>query len=1203
MRQFITTALAGLALLALVCTFPSMSRAQDPHATITGTVTDPSAAVIPAAEVEVVNTATGVVARTIGNEAGAFRIPYLTPGHYRLSASRAGFKTYVQRDIELHVAETVELSIRLQLGQSNESIQVVASAELLQATEASQSATISKTELDEMPIQGGSVLELLTFAPGMSKQGELRTPYPAWNNGLTMVSANGAGLAHNDITLDGVANESVGGPGQNGAANGYTRPAISLSSYAVEEMKIQTNVYDSTQGHTSGAVFNMVSRSGTNAFHGEAHYQFYPSSIAAENPFNRSYVYYNSAEQYRWGFSLGGPVLLPKIYNGRNKTFWFFTMEQHPFKTPSSNQSTVPTDAERQGDFSSLLALGSQYQIYDPLSIRNHPDLSRTPFAGNLIPASRFSPVAPNILKYISPANNTEGVSADGQGNFIWIDPQVDTYDTYSTKVDHNFSERHRLMGRFSWDNWFEGWGDTFSNGTSGERQLRSSYVGAIDDVYTFSPTMVLDVKFGLTYQKYDDGPKVSGVDYGALGFSENMTSLITQSNAIFPNISFGDVFANIGGTAGYYDNNTNATLNGTLSWQRGRHSLRFGGEVRDWRQNHLSTSGVNAPFINFGSAYTSGPFPTSNPSPVGQGFASFLLGVPNDSSMSVTSPFSADYKWFGLFVQDDWKVTPKLTLNLGFRWEVELPTTERYNRMEIGYNGSSSPSFAGVAESAYSSTGYAANAASIAAAANLTPTQTATLTQWLSGFPTTYNVNGGYIYASPDNRGTWKTDWREFMPRVGLAYQLDKKTVIRTGVGIFYDSLGVGRNHLPVQDGFTRSTVVNSSQDGGVSFANSLYDPFPNGLLPAVGDTLGADLSAGNGIFVGYVNAKEPYSIHWSFGVQRELPGKILLDASYVGARGVQLPITDGCYISGVPCTNLNMVPQNYLSRSPVYDGDNLAVLTARVPNPYAGLTDKLPNLSGATTTVQQLLQPYTQFGAIQAVTTGGTNMFHSLQTRVERRFSNGFTFSTNLTWQREMDRYLYLNGGDARPTNMINGADPGLLVNGIFVYEMPFGKGRRYGSSWHGPLNWALGEWQVSGTTRYQQGYPASLTDLLLLPGKTLRDLNGQRDASNFFDVSVLNTDTSQQPAWNHLRTVPQQVSYLRGPAMWTSDAAISKKVSIKERIKGEFRFETYNAMNHPNLWPWMTISSANPYGAQYNRRYNGLPRTFEFSLRTTF
>jgi hypothetical protein len=814
-----------------------------------------------------------------------------------------------------------------------------------------------------------------------------------------------------------------------------------------------------------------------------------------------------------------------------------------------------------------------------------------------------ISPVAKSILNYISIPNNTSGVSPDGQGNYIWVDPQVDTYDTYSTRLDHSFSNRHHLMGRFSWDNWFEGWGDTYGNGTGGERQLRPSYVAALDDVYTFSPSVVLDLKLGVTYQKYDDGPKLQGWDYAALGFSPQMTSLITQSSAIFPNIQFGDVFSNIGGTAGYYNNNTNETFSGTLSWQKGKHNLRFGGEYRDWRQNYLSTSGVNAPLISFGSSYTNGPFPTSNPSPVGQGFASFLLGVPTTSTMNVASPLSANYKWSALFIQDDWKVTPKLTLNWGFRWELELPTTERYNRMEIGFDPSSAPSFAGAAEAAYAATGYAANAASIAGAANLTPSQTSTLTNWLSSFPSSTKVSGGYIYASPSNRGMWGTYWKEFMPRIGVAYQVNQKTVIRTGLGIFFDQLGVGRNQLPIQDGFTRTTNVNSSVDGGASYLNSLYDPFPSGLLPAVGNSLGADLSTSNSIFTGYRDAKEPYSFHWSFGVQRELPGRFVLDVNYAGASHANLPLWNGCYISGVPCTNLNAIPQKYLSTSPVFDGDNLAVLNARVPNPYAGMTDTVPNLSGDTTTVQQLLQSHSQFGNIQSVTTGGTGTFHSMQARVERRFYQGVSFSVNLTWQRQMDSNTYLNAGDAHPTKMINGADPGLISNAILVYELPFGKGRQFGRSWDGPLNYILGEWQVAGTMKIQQGYPAGLNDLLLLPGKTLRDLNGQKDANNFFDVSALNTDTSQQPGWNHLRTLPQQVSYLRGPGLFTSDFAISKKVTFFERVKGEFRCEMYNATNHPNLWPWMTIDSTNPYSAQYNRRYNGLPRTFEVSLRVTF
>ena len=218
-------------------------------------------------------------------------------------------------------------------------------------------------------------------------------------------------------------------------------------------------------------------------------------------------------------------------------------------------------------------------------------------------------------------------------------------------------------------------------------------------------------------------------------------------------------------------------------------------------------------------------------------------------------------------------------------------------------------------------------------------------------------------------------------------------------------------------------------------------------------------------------------------------------------------------------------------------------------------------------------------------------------------RRFHQGVSFSLNLTWQRQMDSNTYLNAGDTHPTKMINGADPGLISNAILVYELPFGKGRQFGRSWDGLLNYILGEWQVAGTMKIQQGYPAGLNDLLLLSGKTLRDLNGQRDANNFFDVSVLNTDTAVQPAGNHIRTLPQQVSYLRGPGLFTSDFAISKKVTFFERVKGEFRCEMYNATNHPNLWPWMTIDSRNPYSAQYNRRYNGLPRTFEVSLRVTF
>ena len=1204
MRRFTSPSIFWVSLFLILAVVPYRAGAQESRGTIVGTVTDSSGGVVPDARVEVVNIATNVKVPTVTNEGGSFRVPFLIPGEYRVTVGKAGFKTYVHPDIELRVAEMVEVKTALQVGATTETIQVAATAEILQTSEASQSSTIGRTQLDELPIQGGSVMEVLGYAPGMAKTGELRTPYPAWNQGLGMFSANGAGEAHNDITLDGVANSSVGVPGQSGMANSFSRPAISLSSYAVEEMKIQTNVYDATQGHTSGAVFNMVSRSGTNDLHGEVHYQFYPSSLAAENPFNRYYVYYNSAEQKRYGFSLGGPVVLPKLYHGRNRTFWFFNMERHPFKTPSSNTSTVPTDAERKGDFSALLGVGPQYQVYDPLSIASHSDLSRTAFAGNIIPSSRLDPVAQNILKYYKPANTTAGVSADGQGNYTWIDPGIDTYDTYNTRIDHAFTDKHRLMGRFTWDKWFESGADVFYNGTTSMYgfQYRNSYVFALDDVYVFSPSVVLDVKIGVTRQPYTNGPPTASFDYKALGFSSQMVGLIAGGKSIFPSINFSSPVTGIGAGGGYYNNNTNETLNGTLAWQKGKHSLRIGAEGRMWTQSYMNTYNNTSPSITFTSAYTSGPNVTSNAAPMGQDIAAFLLGVPSSAYMGISSPFTARYDWAALFVQDDWKVTPKLTVNLGMRWEVELPTTERYNRMEIGFNPNAAPSFAVAASSAYAAAGYAANAGNLAAAANLSnPAATAALQSVLASFPSTYTPRGGYIYATSSNRGTWNTDWKQFLPRIGLAYQLDGKTVIRTGFGIFYDSLGVGRNFLPNQDGFSRGTNLPSSLNEGVTFQNSLANPFPTGLLQPVGSSLGADLGAGNTINVGYLGAKEPYSMHWSFGVQRELPGKILLDVGYVGSKSVHQPtVINGCNY-GVPCTNLNNIPRQYLSTSPTYDETNLAMLSALVPNPYAGLA-QLPNLNGATTSVAQLLQPYSQFGAILGTITNGSSWYHSMQSRVERRFSGGFTISGNLTWDKSMQMLNYLNPTDPKPVHE-TASDPGLVFNAMTVYELPFGKGRRFGGSWHGLLNDFLGGWQASGTFRTQRGYPAGLGDLLLLPGKTLRDLNGQRDPNNFFNVDALNTDSTIQPGWDHIRTLSEQVSYLRGPGFWLTDGAVSKKVTIRERIKGEFRFETYNAANHTNIWPWMTISSANPYGAQYNRRFNGLPRTFELSLRSTF
>ena len=469
------------------------------------------------------------------------------------------------------------------------------------------------------------------------------------------------------------------------------------------------------------------------------------------------------------------------------------------------------------------------------------------------------------------------------------------------------------------------------------------------------------------------------------------------------------------------------------------------------------------------------------------------------------------------MFVQDNWKVTPKLTLNLGMRWELELPTTERFNRMEIGFDPTSTPSYAGAAQSAYAATGFASNAAAIAASGvSGDPAAQAEVQNILSTFPSTLSVQGGYLYASPSNRGMWQTDWKQFLPRFGFAYAADSKTVVRGGFGIFYDALGVGRNSLPVQDGYSRGTNQPSSLDNGQTFVSSLASPFPSGLLQPVGSSLGADLSAGNSIYTGYApNVTEPYSMHWSFGIQRELPGKFVLDANYVASRSVHLETwTGGCAGNGIPCMNVNNLPRQYLSNSPTYDQTNLDILNALVPNPYYNLP-QFNGTQGQTTTLGQLLTPYSQYGSVGETVTNGSAFYNSLQARVERRFSSGFTIATNLTWSNSMQNINYLNATDPSPVHETAYA-PSLTFNTMMVYELPVGKNKHFGNSWHGPLNWALGEWQVSGTFRAQNGYPAALTDLLLNPGYTLADLNGQRDPVNFFNVAALNTDSCGSARW---------------------------------------------------------------------------------------
>ena len=1168
------TLLAGIGAM-----IPRIARGQESRGTIVGTVTDASGGAIPEATVQVTNIGTNVSTEVTTNMSGNFRVPYLLSGQYTVKVKMVGFKDYVRTGLELRIADTLELKIPLEVGSPSDQVLVTAESPLLETADGSRGAVINRSQLQELPIKDGAAAELIVLAPGMANTTTLRPRKAAFSQGLSLVSANGVGEARNDFTVDGIPNNTVGTPGGGAEdASSYTQVAIALPNESIEEVKVQTNVYDATQGHTPGAVFNMVTRGGTNEFHGEAH-EYLKNTVLNANDFfsNLSGSKRPDLRDNRYGFSIGGPVLLPNLYSGRNKTFFFYSFENNPFTTPVPQNFTVPTPEMLQGDFSALLALGSRYQIYDPLSIKENPDdghFYRTPFPNNIIPASRLDPAAKRIAQFW-PKPNRAPSTADFRGNYFFNNAGTgDWYRTHTARVDHAFSPKHRIFGRVSLDKWRSLKNNYFFNEATGLEGFRETRLVGLDDVYVFSSNVVLNVKAGLMRQPFSRRPQSMGIDYSGLGFSPSLVGLVPKDVAAFPTISVGS-YLGFGGNPYFINNNTTESLGGTLSWQKGKHNVRFGVEWRSTYQHLRDAARDIAPRLVFNKDWTSGPTEVSSSQPIGGELAAFLMGVPSDGNMTLTNGFTAHNNWYGFFVHDDWKVARRLTMNIGLRYELDMPLTERDDRMVNGFDLTTPLAIEAQAQAAYARN----------------PIPELPVSQ--------FKVRGGYQYASSGSRGLWDLDPHNIMPRFGLAYQLNDKTVIRSGFGLFFDSLGIGRNALPNQPGFSRSTELVSSVDNGLHYLSSLSNPFPNGLLRPVGSSLGVNLDAGNGIFVGYRGVRNPYTMHWSFGLQRELPGRFVLDVSYVGSKSVALPQVP----SGV---DLNTLPRKYLSTLPTRDEENLTFLNQPVANPFAGL---LPgtDLEGDVIPHAGLLIPYPQYpGGVYAITTAGMGWYHALQARIERRMRGGFTMVGNYTWSKNMSAINYLNPTDPAPEHVTDSLDPGQTFTIAGVYELPVGRGRRWGNGWRSAVNQFLGGWQFGSVFKAQRGLAVYVSDAILLPGKSMYDAVLPKDQrtwdGGWFNHSAFNTNFDEQPAGNHIRTLSTRFPYLRGPGYYVLDTNLSKKFTISERVVLQFRAEAYNLTNHVNFGIYASLDPVDPESDQIPY-LNGSPRVIQFGLRLSF
>ncbi len=1159
--------ITGARIVALLAACAVAALAQESRGTILGRVTDTSGAALPGVEIKATNVSTNIAAAARTNESGSYNIPFLLPGAYRVTAEAPGFKKYAQSGVEVRVSESVEVNIEMQAGQVTESVEIKADTAQLDTTSPSLGQVIDQRRVQELPVFSGNASELTLLAPGVVNATNLRLRKAAFNNAPSQIATDGNGQYNNEFTIDGVPNTFAD------ASSGTARVAFSPPIYAIREFKIQTSAYDASVGHTIGALTNMSTASGENEIHGEVHLWERNAAFDAPNFFNNKAgtkvpVY----QDHRYGASAGGPVIIPKLYNGRNKTFWYYAWEGNKWGGPVTFTGTVPTLKQRQGDFSDLLKLGAQYQLYDPLTIRAAPNgrFSRDPIAGNIISTNRLDPVGLKLIN-LYPMPNTTG-TADGRNNYFAANKALEDYYVHFFRLDHAFSEKHRFFARVHYDWWEEDKNDDFLNRNNALILNRVNKGIALDDVYTLDAKTVLNVRYGITYQEFPERRASQGIDLTSLGFSPALANLVfDKALATLPRISFTSNNATTYSQIARWEtgDGTNTSLIHSIAVGatrlQGRHNLKFGTDIRVYRGFGNRFPQSTAPDLSFTNTFTRGPLDNSPVAPIGQELAAMLLGIPG-GSMARSASYATQDKYFAFYLHDDFKLTPKLTINAGLRYDRETPFTERFDRLTAGFDFNQS------------------NPLEAAAKANYARNPIAQLPV------DQFRVLGGLTFVGQGNRNgrsPYPGEKNNFMPRIGLAWQIKEKNVIRAGYGIFFDTLGVNTT-VPIQTGFSQSTPIQASLDNGLTYIATLANPLPNGLLAPLGPSGGLLTNIGQAVNFFNPNMLHLYSQRWSLGLQRELPMNFVLDVSYVGNRGTRLSVF----------RNYNNTPAQYLSTSPTRDQATIDFLSASVPNPFAGLN----SIFGSTITRANLLKPYPHFGDIRVEEPIGYSWYHSMQLRAEKRFSRGYTFQLAYTWSKLMEAVEFLNPTDPTPYESISDFDRPHRLAASGIWELPVGKGRRFGANLPGAVNFIIGGWQISGVVTRQSGQPLGFGNRIFTGDlKNIALPSDQRTAERWFNVDAgFNRVTAQQLASN-IRTFPLRFSGIRSDDQTRWDFSITKTWPITERFKAQFRAETYNAWNNTNFANPNTDPTSTAFGTI--TATNGDPRNWQFAFKLTF
>ncbi len=1136
-----------IVLLTLLLSTAFSAVAQQGRGTIFGTVTDPSGAAIKAAKVSIRNTGTNAITLTESNAEGYFLTPPLTVGNYEVTAQAAGFKKEIRTGLTLEVDQHAEVNLQLQVGAATESVQVVGDASLVNTENASVGQVIENKRVEDLPLNGRNAFALVQLSPDVhSNAGPNQSGFADRGTSLSDWSINGGPNAANLLLVDGTVAQNSYYPDLN----------ADLAVDAVQEFKVQSGSMSAEFGFTLGGVINVATKSGTNEYHGTAYEFFRNNDLDARNAFAtvRPEYRYN-----QYGAAVGGPVSLPKIYSGKNRTFFFANWEQYNYITYGATLTSTPPIAQRTGDFSQLFtATGQLIPIYDPQTTAVNPSGSgyiRAPFPGNIIPKSRLDPVA-QAMNAFYPAPNITPTNAFTQANnYQSVNEGMQNMQQYTLRGDQRISDKDNMFARFSYFDAFTNncpctWPSFAVNGRYDHFGTKNA---ALDETHTFSPRLLNEIRIGMARQAFPFQSASYNQDWPSkLGLPADVP------NTVFPSISNGyTAFGN--GTVGF---------RGALTWDvtdtvtlvLGAHSIKMGAEYRLLFGNNYQTSSPSGSF-NFSAALTGNP---QNQSGTGSTYADYLLGAVSSASGVLNTGESEKGFTMSGFVQDDWRVRRNLSINIGLRYDYQQPPYER--------NCGTSNFLPGATDSVG-------------------------------------NLPGAMEYACKGYGKTFlNSEYTDFAPRFGISWDPkgDGKTAIRAGYAIFYAG-DFNISYFGNTAGFSSTTTSYSAPGGNSNYpAFYLSQGFPTPLTEPLGSALGPGYLLGQGVSLDQTNQKTPMSQQWNASIQKQILGGWVIDIGYTGNHGTHL--VAGSY-------NLDMLASQYLSLG--------NALQNTVPNPYAGIVSGSLGGATITKQQSLLPYPYYTSVSVRNPHLGDSIYHAGLitvQRRLQngltvlasytksKLISDSVAAPINFGSVVQVTNNGYQNGAyDRRLERSVDPTDVPQRLTMSAVYELPFGAGKHLDP--HNKfINAFVGGWQAQTIIILQKGLPVLITgasnNLATRPNST-----GQSaQLSNPTQYEWFNTAVFVNPPNYTYGNVGRALPDVRNPGYFNTDLSFIKNNKIRERLNLQVRVEFFNLDNHENLGMVNSSFSAGSNGLNNSSTFGTItsaqpPRTIQLGMKLIF